>query len=271
MLDSKTVLTAVVGFAFVALLLACPNAKPQTISTPDPHWTVHYLDGQRPGETKCGPLQDFSKDAKPFERNAVLVVPRRGGAVKESVETKQVGEIMGFAIYEVLYHLEYPDPTTSDGVPVDGIPLEFPTFIKMILVQRKAGEYCEIFNEQDMEEGMLEHDDPYIVNVQSQPVLVTRDPLKGTGGLFDEAYWTFDKDGPVFLDLSIIRETEEQIAPFGFSPWHCGGGFDLERLTYTCAYRDGDDGGGVSIRFALKDHKLVVVNKKFDLNQPPNK
>jgi hypothetical protein len=48
-----------------------------------------------------------------------------------------------------------------------------------------------------------------------------------------------------------------------------GGGFDLRALTYsTPVWKDGDGnccptGGGLEMRFALKNHRLTVVSESF--------
>ena len=173
---------------------------------------------------------------------------------------------MGFEIYEVVYHNEYPDVAFAD-LPSGAVVPDLSTFVKMILVQRKPGEFCEIYNEQGMNRGVLRFYDPFIVSVDSQSVLVTRDPVNGTCGCYQEAYWAFDKDGPVFLDMNIIDETEKALVPQGFSlNYHANHGFNIEALTYSADYYSNDGrSGSLTMRFALKDHKLVVVDKKFVL------
>lgn len=195
------------------LLVTCASASAQTDFSTDSRWAVRtaesnngsrYLEGVE--QTRCAPLQYFLENPKNFEYKADLVVPRQEasahpGAVRESARSGRVGEIMGFTIYYVIHKIEYDIEWNNED--------QYPSFVKLILVQRKSDEYCAIFNEQGMEAELLSVEPPYFVDADSQTVLVSRDPVNGNCGCFQDAYWTFDKDGPIFLETSdVIAETQ---------------------------------------------------------------
>jgi len=167
---------------------------------------------------------------------------------------------MGFAVYYVIFNTGNPNDADVEH-----------SSMKLILVQRKPGEYCEIFNDEDTTPiPLLGVEPPYLVTVDSQTVLVSRDPINGSGGFFAQGYWTFDKDGPIFLDLSVVDQAEKSVLPPGWAGWH-GKGFDIQTLTFSFGYEGTDPDksnflGVLYMTFALKDHQLVLVSHEFDEN-----
>ena len=194
-------------------------------------------------EVRCGSLQHFLKRE----------------TKEDTVTSSVVGGINGFVIDDVFHIDGAEDSETTTG------PLGY----KMILVERKRGEFCEIFvDEGDF--GVVRSFEPsYFVRVDAQVVLVSRDPINGTCGCFNEGYWTFDKGGPIFLDVwNVIEAAEKNLAPPGLSRALHGEGFDFRTLTYSWGYYQSMTGGGAGgflhLTFALKDHKLVLVSHRFD-------
>lgn len=206
----------------------------------------------------CGTLQYFSGDAKPFEYIGDLMVPRsKATAIHDTVMTDRVGEINGFLIYDVIHHLTYT-----------GFMEDNPTYLKLILVERKPGEFCAVFNDQDMR-GIMDTVEPAtIVNLDSTQVLATHDLLGGNGNYFKEAYWTFDHDGPIVLNQEVISQTLQKLLPANGEVKN-GGAFHIDSLSYASKVWRLDDGhccpsaGSVSMQFGLKDHQLVVVSQKY--------
>jgi hypothetical protein len=240
---------------FGILLLACASASSaQTgssstdsdkwaIRNPERHEGSYYFNGIK--EIRCGSLQHFLKRA----------------TAGDIVTSNVVGKYGGFVIYDV-FHI---DATVEDGFKTG------PFGYRMVLVERKRGEFCEIFVDQG--EGVRSFEPSYFVNVDSQIVLVSRDPIYGTGGYFNEGYWTFDKGGPIFLDVwnvidaAAIDAALNNVVPAGLSPSFHGEGFDIHTLTYSRGYSSmtgGGAGGFLHLTFALKDHKLVLVSHEFD-------
>lgn len=234
---------AVFATAFGILLLACASASSaQTgssstdsdrwaIRSPERHNGSNYLHAV--AETRCGSLQHFLKRE----------------TTQDTVTSEAVGSINGFVIYDVFH--------------IDELKTVGPLGHKMILVERKRGEFCEIFV--DPGETVRSFEPSYFVSVDSQIVLASRDPIYGTGGYFNDGFWTFDKNGPIFLDVwNVIDAALNSVVPPGFGPWH-GEGFDIQTLTYSYRFNDNKSRyGNLHLAFALKDHKLVLVSHEFD-------
>ena len=126
----------------------------------------------------------------------------------------------------------------------------------MILVQRTSGEYCEIF-QQEYDALTIEAKPAYIQTVGSQTVLGTHDRVTGSGGYWLEEYWTFDKDGPIPLDLRIIDETVSKLM---LPEDRSDRGYQFEIQTLSA------HAGEIFVQFALVDHQLVVTCKTRNAN-----
>jgi len=230
-----------------------PPSPPQTAT--HPVWALHWSSGKGnfwTDQPDCHPLQYFSTNPKRFDYGQDLF-GRSPTDIKDKVEEKRIGEVQGFSIHQILH-----------TIPIEGWNL----FIKMILVERRPGEFCEIYNaEYDAVMGSI--DPAYIVEINSEKVLVTHDLVSGTGNFYVEEYWTFDNQGPIPLDQGIIDETLKKLLPKEKSVWK-GGGFDIGKMCYAqSVWQDGDgnccpSAGKVQIKFALENHQLVVVQQKYD-------
>jgi hypothetical protein len=243
--------------ALVIFFLTSPIASPQVRTAAESRWTVNVSDdGPKPTDKKinCHSLKYFQdeKNLKDFDYGAFQLrdlLPDH----EDKVHSVRVGEISGFTIHEVIHR-------------VDGD--ESFRILKMILVERKPEEFCEIYHEQG-DSGILIVDPTFIADVGGEKVLSTHDRVPGTGNFYNEAYWTFDNDGPIALDLDVIEEAVGTVVPDGMGVWK-GGGFDVASLSYEAGvWKEGDanccpSGGRVRVKLALKNHKLVVVSKHFE-------
>jgi len=225
-----------------------------------PRWSLHWVSGKGSfwvDQPNCHPSDYFLSNPKQFDYGQDLF-GEKPTAIKDTVKEENVGEIEGFAIRQVLH-----------AIPRQGWNL----FIKIILVERKAHEFCDIFNA-EYDASMESIDPAYIVEINSQKVLVTHDRVSGTGNWYVEQYWTFGKDGPVPLELSIVEQTLKKLLPAGREV-RKGGGFDVERLCYAMPVWQREDANGspsagvVQLRFELQGHQLVVVKQRYDPQPSP--
>ncbi len=154
--------------------------------------------------TGCGSLQYFM-DARPFEGSDTL---------KDEVTHQNVGVISGFAIHVVFHRIEY-----SDG--------GHPGLVKLILVERTPGEMCAILEDQDLFGEFRDLPSPFSVVIDSQEILGSQD-----------AFWLFDKDGPIPIDLSpindAVKEAARKLLPAG---WEFGSGSEFDARTFTEKHR----------------------------------
>ena len=254
--------------ALLILLLAWTPGKPQAPVTSDSKWIVKVAGRDQPQikGTNCHPLEYFTDGSHLKDFDYVHHIPKPyPEGISDEVESKRRGEIDGFAVYDVIHHVD------ASEAPADWEHFSYPPgLIKMVLVERKPGEFCEIFHEQDSD-GEFTASPSYFVDLGSERVLAAHDRISGNGGYFNEAYWTFDKDGPIPLGINIIKETVEKLLPANMHVDR-GVGFEIETLSYdTGLIQDPANGeccgsrrGAVHLEFALTDHKLVLINQKFD-------
>jgi hypothetical protein len=251
--------------AFAIPLSACPFVAAQSTAPAGSRWAVRVQTAEvinQPGKSECHPLQYFSENWKQFNYGSGQLGPYPTN-VRDKAQSQRVGAINGFAIYDVIHEI-------TGGENFEESPY-LPTVIKMILVERKPDEFCEIFNEEDFQanspsSGLVSVEPSYLVDVASETVLATHDQVHGTCGCYNEAYWSFDKDGPVLLDLRVVYDTAQKLLAPGAST-RKGWGFDIQKLTYgpqPWEKNDGSYDGNIYIQFALKDHQLVVSSQTVD-------
>lgn len=258
--------------------------NPQTAPS-DARWAVKVAgrDNRQNKGANCHPFEYFadSSHLKDFDYVHHNPNPYPEG-IHDDIETKRRGEMNGFVVYDVVHSIDGSD---GGDAPAGWQHFSYPPgLIKMVLVERKAGLFCEIFHEQDSD-GEFTASPSYFVDVGPERVLAVHDPVPGVGAYFLEGYWTFDEHGPIPLDLGIIRETVNKILPSNVRVYR-GRGFNIETLSYDMGLmQDTDNGslrqGFVHLAFALKEHQLSVIDSKFDLaslvpisppspNMPPN-
>jgi hypothetical protein len=242
----------------VALCLASAPAFSYPKPPDHPRWAVLLvsdIDGRYIDEPICNSLEYFSfaGAAQRFDYDHELSL-RKIVEIKDKVDSQALGVAQGFAVRQVTHIINDNQLT-----------------IKMLLAERKAGEFCEIYHQQ-LSPDMVTAEPAFLVHVGTETILASTDPYSGNTGQRAEVYWTFDKDGPILLDVDhVIDETLKKVRPKGMRIMN-GGGFDVRTLTYSqLAWKAGDPhccptGGSIEIKFALKDHQLVVVSQSYKKN-----
>lgn len=251
---------------FCPFAVACMLVTPMSTAASHPRWAVRVSsDGHNYfiDQPNCHPLAYFLNDTAQLNYHHVPIQIQPGKTKDESAD-QTIGEVTGWKIVEVTHKID-------DGA----------LNLRLLLVERHAGEFCEIYHQEYLghfgagdEYGVYQDVLPaYFVNNGPETILATHDPVSGNGNWSDENYWTFDKDGPIDLCISeTIREIEKQLLPKDLGVMK-GGGFDIESLAFTSPVWGPKDGGccpasgTVRIQFALKDHRLVVASQTFDPNK----
>ncbi len=243
-----------------ALLIVLFSSPAFSSSKPPDHprWAVLVISDNRSwyiDEPICQSLGYFANPGTPqrFDYDHELST-KKPEEIKEKVSAHAVGVAPGYPVWQV-------------NRVISGNELT----IKMILVQRKPHEYCEIYHQQLMPD-LVTAEPAYLVRIGSEVILATTDPISGNGGRSEELYWIFDKDGPILLDVAgKIDERLRKLLPKGLIIMN-GGGFNVQTLTYGMPVWKGGDahccptGGSIEIKFALKDHQLVVLSQSYKGN-----
>jgi hypothetical protein len=210
-------------------------------------WTVQIADQPDASSKKeCHPITYFQTNLKQLDPQAFQPV------TDDQSSVQQIGAINGFAIYDVIHRFTEGNPPISDS-------------LKMILVQRMAGDFCEVYVEDQEESDVVKIEPSYIDTIGSEKVLVSRDPVGGNAGIISQAYWTFDPIGPIRIDFfSLITTTIHKEIPGGTDAYSSFA-FRIHDMIYDNeVWKEGDShagptGGHITIKFAFKDHRPVVV------------
>ncbi|MHC4132705.1 MAG: hypothetical protein ACYSSP_04615 [Planctomycetota bacterium] len=141
---------------------------------------------------------------------------------------------------------------------------------KQIMLKDKSGNHKIIYSQLPWCTAGVD-DLPHIVTIQGISVLLYRTRVPGTGFLFIEYYFIYNKynNRPVLIDTSAISESLSSLLPKGYSVWK-GGGFNIEKMTFSHAvWKNGDGnccptGGRVDLKLSLKNGKIIVVEERYD-------
>lgn len=238
--------------ALVCALLFLPLA-PLQAAQEHPQWAVEVAVGNHTSyidNPNCHPLEYFLTDPKRFDYGSDLSKEQRSD-IMDSVDKQEIGEVQGFRVTQVTHDI-------NDGELI----------MKMILVQRHSGDFCEIYHQQNDAQTVTTQP-AFLVKVGTDTLLGTNDAVSGNGGWYTFEYWAFDKDGPVALDvMNKIDENRQQLLPKDRTVWG-NFGFSMKDLTYsTPVWKKTDchacaSGGHLEITFALKNHELAVVSRSF--------
>jgi hypothetical protein len=224
-------------------------------------WQRHVQSGK--GETfdtpAAHPLAYFTRD--PFLRDdgdddCADCTPAGKARVHSqhrfSTEVRRVGELHGFAIYDVFYRFD----DHVDKVEIDW---------KSILVQVAPGRFREIYHLQPTAALI---GPSTLMKSGSEEILATRDLIPGTGNYSYEDYFWFSSAGPVRIDTGAINKAVQSVLPTGSAIWK-GGGFDMKSLSYhSSVWKEGDanccpSGGSVDVKFRLEGGGLIVTGTHF--------
>ncbi len=230
-------------------------------------WQRHVLSGK--GEFRDSPAPEplayFTRD--PFMRDdgdqfCTACTPQDKATLhaqhKFKTELTKVGDLRGFAIYDLFYFFD-------DDIATRQIDW------KSILVKVAPGRFREIYHLQPTQAIVRPS---FLLKVGDRQILATRDQIPGTGNNFYEDYFWFDRDGPVRIDIDVIPKVLKAILPAGSGVWK-GGGLHMKTLTYRMpVWKENDGnccptGGRVELKFRLDDGRLVVTGKHFDPHAKP--
>ena len=254
----------------LVLSLLCVSSEsrvPQAKAKPVRRWE-RVLQGQQEATDvpSSHSLQYFTAD--PFLRddgNEFCVACTASGKSQVhkqhrfKAELSEIGTTHGFPVYNLLYFFD--DDIESGKADW-----------KSILVRVPGGQFYEIYH---LQATGIDMDTAYFMDARSSvdkravEILATSDVMPGTGFRSYEAYWWFDKDGPVRIDTDgAVEAALTEMLPAG-TDIQTGGGLNMETLTYrNSVWKVGDahccpSGGGVDIQFKLDKGVLSVIHQQF--------
>ena len=219
------------------------SGKGDSLDTPDPHPLAYFV--RDPFLRDDG--YDFCTDCTPAGKAAVHT------RHKFRTEVRKVGELQGFAIFDVFYRFD----DHIDSGEIDW---------KSILVQVSPAQFREIYH---LQPTAAKIEPSFLMQAGSDEILATRDLIPGTGNNYYEDYFRFSPAGVVQIDIESIPNVLRSILPSGSGVWK-GGGLDMRSLSYHMpVWKEGDanccpSGGTVDLKFRLDGARLIVISKHFD-------
>jgi hypothetical protein len=147
--------------------------------------------------------------------------------------------------------------------------------MKRLLVERRPNEFCMIFEEEGTlgPSAEIVRIEPAKLTDMGELVLLTYDPIPGSGGYTIDRAWIFDHGVPVSLlsptNDSISRALKEILPPgCGIRP--SGNALDLENFRFLAQVWPSDESrdkskcdGTVRLELGIKNHRLVVEDKHY--------
>ena len=222
-------------------------------STDHDRWALRVSGdgGSHLSEPNCHPSEYFSDGIRQLFLKEFRN-PKDPDFFEDTASAQRIGEVSGHKIDQHEHRINHSSQN--------------PITVKMLLVERKPKEFCEIYRQQ-FSPDMVKAEPAYLVPVGTETILASTDPWTGNSGTRQEIYWTFAEDGPLKLDVDyVVDEALKKVRPEGLIIRN-GGGFDIRTLTYNqLLWKPRDPhccptGGSIEIKFALKNHQLVFVSQ----------
>jgi hypothetical protein len=233
--------SAAIGISSFAQIAPPAHSSPWNI-------LVEAGKGEFRGDPVCHPLDYFSGSPFQFDYDHDLY-GMKPNDIRVKTDVEPLGVVEGRKIVQVEQNINSGD-----------------LIMKRLLVQRQDAEFCAIYQQQ-YPAALVKLSPAKIETISGEPLLMTRDP----NGMrtYNEAYWSFNADGPILLDLNVIGNTLSKLLPAG-DEVRGDYGLDMAGLCYHSAVWKSSDcnacasAGTVVLKLGLEHHQLVVVRKLFD-------
>jgi hypothetical protein len=205
--------------------------------------------GEMHGPPTCHPLAFFSASALPLDFDSDFF-QQKPSDLKTTTKFTLLGAMNGRRVYKAML-------TVNTHHRPD---------IKVLLVERHPGEFCDIYQHQYAYDPTAEMDEAAILNISGRKVLKTYETDMHTSFL---EYWAMDKDGPVRLNTAGMYVAIEAASPVGAVPFrravNLSGSHQTEDI-YS-AEEDHKTLGKVDLDLSVQGDKIVVLRKRWTLER----
>ena len=214
--------------------------------------------GEMHGAPICHPLNYFSVSPLSLDFDADFFGEKPDDLATQTKVTI-LGTMSGREVYKVMQMVHRKNGSRPD----DPVTNSQPT-MKILLVQRRSGEFCDIYENQYAYDPRDETDEAVILNINGREVLKTYETDKHTWFL---VYWAMDEHGPVRLTTDALYAAVQSTSPAGALPY--SGPFNLTGSHFTAEVSkigseyDGSPLGRVDLKLAVEGDKIIVVGKTW--------
>ncbi len=201
--------------------------------------------GEMHGPPTCHPLAFFSASILLLDFDSDFF-QQKPSDLKTTTKFTLLGTMNGRKVYKAMLTVNaHPRPD-----------------IKILLVERHPGEFCDIYQNQYAYDTTGEMDEAAILNISGRKVLKTYETDMHTSFL---EYWAIEKDGPVRLNTAGMYVAIEAASPAGAVPFrraiNLTGSHQTEDI-YS-AEEDHKTLGRVDLDLSVQGDKIVVLRKRW--------
>jgi hypothetical protein len=212
--------------------------------------------GEMHGTPICRSLAYFSKSPLPLDFDADFYGERKAGLVTHAKVTL-LGTIADQRIYEIKQTVvrEGQQKGLADA---DNVP---PT-MKVLLVERGHGEFCDIYQNQYTYDPTHETDESVILDIEGKKVLKTFETDRHTWYL---EYWTIQNHEPLHLSPDDIYTAIRSASPAGAVPFSGPLNVAGSRFTVDIFEESSDQKllGRIDLQIELQGNKIVPLSKTW--------
>lgn len=254
MMRTKIVWTIFAAALFVTpgkfLCAANQGARFPALAVSDSPWNVlaYGGKGEMHGAPICHPLAYFSGSPMSLDFDNDFYGQKTGDLTTQAKVT-YLGAMAGRKVYEVIQTVRRPD----------GLNTNQPPTMKILLVERQSGEFCDIYEDEYAYDATNETDEAVIINVNGRKVLKTYETDNRT---WFEDYWAVDQRGPLVLNTDAIYKAIQSASPAEAEPF---GALIITGSHFSLSVFGPDDTllGTVGLTLAVEGSKIVVIRKTW--------
>lgn len=208
------------------------------------------------GEPICHALAYFSKSPLPLDLDSDFF-GEKPADLETQAKVTLLGTMTGHKVYEVKQKVRRRD--TAHPGPLDA---SLSPTMKILLIERRPGEFCDIYQNQYAYDTTNETDEAAILNIHGRQVLKTYETDSHTWFL---AYWAMDGGGPLLLDADALYTAIHSASPVGAQEFK--GAFNLSgpRFTTDVYSTDWDEMplGRVDLELGVEGDKIIAISKRW--------
>ena len=241
----------------VPLLLIAAVAMPAFAGSNSRWYVLAYGGkGEMHGEPICHALAYFSESPLPLDLDGDYS-GEKPGDLKTQAKVTLLGTMNGRRVFEVkqtVYRRAGARPDAPDA--------NLPPSMKILLVERRAGEFCDIYQNQYAYDPTNEIDQAAILDIGGRKVLKTYETDMHTWFL---AYWAMDGLGPLSLNPDALYTAISSASPAGTLPFR--GALNLVGSHFTVDIYNADLDqttlGRVDLDLSVQGNRIVAVRKRW--------
>jgi hypothetical protein len=205
--------------------------------------------GEMHGAPVCHALAYFSKSPLRLDFDHDFAGENTAGLTVQA-KVSLVGTVAGRKVFKVLQNVSRHRAAPAQPA------------MKILLVERRPGEFCDIYQNQYAYDPTNEMDETAILAINGRHVLKTYETDRQTWFI---AYWVMGNEGPVRLNTDALDTAISSVSPAGARPFR--GAVEVSGTDFTVRLYRAESGekplGRVELKLGISGDRLVAVSKRW--------